>query len=112
MQYDTDERPAARIVRFAGDIGSSDEHELKTLFVRLKEDAAVQAVFDMGKVGFLDSTALGTLVWGLKNLREAGGDLRLCGLTGFVRRLFEMTGLDKAFQVFEDCEQAVQSFAG
>jgi len=110
MEYRTDDRPAVRVIHFEGDIAKADDQDLKRLFVNLKQDGATRVVFDLGKVTFLDSVVLGTLVWGLKNLREAGGDLRLCGLQGFVLRLFEMTELVKAFRVFDDCHDAAESF--
>jgi anti-anti-sigma regulatory factor len=54
---------------------------------------------------------LGTLVWGMKNLREAGGDFRMFGIHDFVQRLFTITQLDRAFRVFEEEDEAVASYA-
>ena len=75
---------------------------------RLKGKTRIAA--DMTKVSFLDSIILGTLVWGMKKMRDAGGDWRLFGLHAFVRRLFDITQLDKAFQLFDDEESAVSSY--
>jgi len=110
LNYSEDERPSCLIVRFEGDFASQDDKELRALFGRLVEDGRTRIAADMTKVSFLDSIILGTLVWGMKKMRDAGGDWRLFGLHAFVRRLFDITQLDKAFKLFDDEESAVASF--
>ena len=68
-------------------------------------------VVDLQDVPFVDSTGLATLVTGMKRSREKGGDLRLCGLQQPLRLIFELTRLDKAFEIFNSEEEAVQAFA-
>lgn len=71
----------------------------------------VQIVVNLAKVNFMDSSGLSTLVLGLKRSREMKGDLRLCNLQSPVRMVFELTRLDKVFEIFLDEEDAVQAFA-
>jgi anti-sigma B factor antagonist len=68
-------------------------------------------VINLSRVGFMDSTALSTLVHGMKRTREQQGDLRLCGLSQPVRMIFEMTRLDQVFEIFTHEADAVQAFA-
>ena len=78
------------------------------------EDAAdrepAQLVLNLSGVHFVDSTALATLVQGMKRCRQLNGDLRLCCLQQPVRMIFELTRLDKAFEIFASEEAAVQTF--
>ena len=104
-------KDAAHVIRFDGDIAGHDDHALRALFVDLVGTGRTRVVADMTKVSFVDSVVLGTLVWGMKNLREADGDLRLFGVHAFVKRLFDVTQLDRAFQTFETEEEALGSFA-
>jgi anti-sigma B factor antagonist len=99
------------VVRFDGDLGAAAEKEMRKMFLRLNDDGAKHIVFDMSRVSFLDSTVLGAFVWGLKNVRERGGDLRMFGLHDFVGKLFSITQLDKAFRIFDDEDAALASFA-
>lgn len=55
---------------------------------------------DLGKVNFIDSTALAALVKGMKRYREKGGDLSLCNLQQPVRIIFELTRMDHAFTIY------------
>jgi anti-sigma B factor antagonist len=56
-------------------------------------------VVDLARVTFLDSTALGTLVGLLRRQREAGGELRVVLPETTARRIFEVSGLERALDV-------------
>jgi anti-sigma B factor antagonist len=62
-------------------------------------------------VTFIDSTGCAVLVRGMKQCRERGGDLRLCGLQRPVRMIFELTRLDRAFDIFPDEQTALKAHA-
>jgi len=62
-------------------------------------------------VDFVDSTGLATLVQGVKNCRQLNGDLRLCSVQQSVRMVFELTRLDKFFEIYLQEEEAVKAFA-
>ena len=110
LNYFEEERPSCLIVRFDGDIAGQDDKELRKMFVTLVSEGKFRVVADMSRVSFLDSIILGTLVWGMKNLREGGGDLRLFGLHAFVSRLFDITQLDRAFRIHATEDESVASY--
>ena len=43
-------------------------------------------------------------------LRDAGGGVKICGLTETGRKVFEITRLDRRFEVFDSLIDAVGSF--
>lgn len=95
--------------------GRFDAHEIKPVveWLQAQVDALhPNLVVDLAGVNFIDSTALSALVRGLKHCRERGGDLHLCSLQQPVRVIFELTRLDKAFDIFASEQEAVQAFAG
>ena len=59
-------------------------------------------VINMSGVGFIDSSGLSSLVKGLKHCRENGGELYLCNLQQAVRIIFELTRLDRTFDIFDN----------
>jgi len=67
-------------------------------------------VVNLESVNFIDSAALSTLVSGMKQSRQGDGDLRLCNLQQPVRMIFEMTRLDRVFEIISGEEEAVESF--
>jgi anti-sigma B factor antagonist len=80
-------------------------------------DAAVQAqpanvVVDLQNVTFIDSTGLAILVKGMRRCRQQAGDLFLCALQTPVRVIFEVTRLDRAFNILATEAEAVASATG
>jgi len=67
-------------------------------------------IVNLKAVSFIDSTALSTLVAGMKRSRQMDGDLRLCNLQQPVRMIFELTRLDRAFEIFAGEKEAIQAF--
>ena len=71
----------------------------------------VKLVLDLGSIEYIDSAGLGEIVRAMKRAREAGGDLRLCGVRGQVGKIIEITGLHKAIAVYSTREEAVASWS-
>lgn len=69
-----------------------------------------RVVVQLSGVPFMDSTALGSLVRGMKAARRHQGDLHLCALQRPVRVVFELTQLDRVFHIFATEAEAVQAF--
>jgi anti-sigma B factor antagonist len=86
------------VVEVAGDLDCFTSPQLRSTLLDLAEDAPELVVLDLGHSTFVDSTALGVLVGGLKRLREAGGDMVLRSLTPTAVRLFQVTGMSKLFR--------------
>ncbi|MFT7586943.1 MAG: anti-sigma B factor antagonist, partial [Cellvibrionaceae bacterium] len=67
-------------------------------------------IVNLENVVFVDSTALATLVQAMKRCRQLDGDLRLSNLKQPVRMIFELTRLDRAFEIFNLEEEAAGAF--
>lgn len=55
------------------------------------------------ELSYVDSTGLGILLGALKKVRLNGRDVVVCNLKENIRKLFRITGLDRAFRL-EDSE--------
>lgn len=90
--------------------GRFDAHEKAKIASQL-EDAAkqpgVQVLVNMSGVNFIDSTGLSSLVQGMKHCRQQKGNLSLCALQQPVRIIFELTRLDRAFDIYQTEEEAL-----
>jgi anti-sigma B factor antagonist len=67
-------------------------------------------VLNLGKVTYIDSGGLGTLVALYITARSAGGTIRLASLTKRVGDLLQVTKLLTVFDVYDDERQALDSF--
>jgi anti-sigma B factor antagonist len=84
--------------------------EARTLLEKALVAQEPRIVVNLQEVTFADSTALSTLVIALKKARESHGNLRLCCLKHPVRMIFELTRLEKVFEIFNSEAEAVQAF--
>ena len=95
--------------------GRFDAHEAPEVR-RLIEDAAdrehPQLLVNLADVNFIDSSGLSTLVQGMKRCRGRDGDLSLCNLEQPVRIIFELTRLDKAFDIYASEGEAIAALLG
>lgn len=79
-------------------------------WLQAQYQAGVQFIIvDLQEVHFIDSAALATLVSGLKSCRSAGGDLVLCSLQQPVAIIFELTKLDRVFEIYPDVTDAANA---
>jgi len=95
------------VLRVAGEVDLYTAPALRARIRELAAGGAVHLIADLGQVDFLDSTGLGVLVGGLKRLREDGGSLALVITTPRILRVFQITGLTKAFAVRSSVTDAV-----
>lgn len=94
------------VVALDGDLDLATAPKLRDALVSLATSGERLAVVDLSEVAFIDSTGLGVLVGGLKRFRSLEGDLRVVIASSRVARVFEMTGLDKAFSVHATADLA------
>ncbi|NEQ39014.1 MAG: STAS domain-containing protein [Okeania sp. SIO3I5] len=67
-------------------------------------------IIDMTNVDFIDSSGLSALVVGLKTAREHGYRLVICNLKPTVKLAFEITQLDRVFQIFNNLDAIFSDF--
>jgi anti-sigma B factor antagonist len=84
--------------------------ELRERLAALHESGNVNIILNLQEVTEIDSTGLGTLVFGLARLRKAGGRLALLNVNRAHLKLFLLTRLAIAFEFFDDEQDAVNSF--
>lgn len=84
--------------------------ELRDRLPALHRSGKVNIILNLKEVSDIDSTGLGTLVFGLARLRRSGGRLALLNVNQKHLKLFLLTRLAIAFEFFDDEQDAVDSF--
>lgn len=74
------------------------------------EGGRARVVLDLTDVAFVDSSGLGAIVGGLKNARQAGGDLRIAAAGEQVRTVLELTNLDRVLRPHATVEAALNGW--
>jgi anti-sigma B factor antagonist len=95
------------VVAVRGEVDIATAPKLREKLVELASQGAQQVVVDLDGVEFLDSTGLGVLIGGMKRLRGLDGDLTLVCTQPRILKVFEITGLNRAFSIYESVDDAV-----
>jgi len=67
-------------------------------------------ILDLAKAACLDSRGLEDLLWFQEEVEGVGGVVKVAGLKGHCRTIFEMVRFDKKFEIFDSVHEAVRSF--
>jgi anti-sigma B factor antagonist len=67
-------------------------------------------VLDLTRVRFVDSRGCGAILSCLKQLSTNAGDLKLCGVSKYVRTVFDLIRLHKICEIVESQDEAVRAF--
>ena len=66
-------------------------------------------ILDLKQVNFIDSSGLGAILGRFKRLSQQGGRVSAVNVSPQVRRIFELSGLLKIMEIYNDRQQALKS---
>lgn len=95
------------VVAVRGEIDMATAPRLRERLMVLASQGTQDVVVDLEGVDFLDSTGIGVLIGGMKRQRGLDGDLTLVCTRPRILKVFEITGLNQAFSIYESVDAAV-----
>ena len=110
MGFTTHSRDEVAVIEISGRFDAQAVPSIAEWLEDIAATTAGRVVVNLADATFLDSSALAALVKTVKRCRMRGGDVRLCGVQPSVRLVFELTRLDRAFDMFASEDEAVGSF--
>jgi anti-sigma B factor antagonist len=91
--------------------GQADLHtasQLREAMADAVDRGAVSLVVDLEEATFIDSMTLGVLLGAVKRLRPFGGGLSIACPDPHIRRIFEITLLDRVFELYPSRSAALE----
>ena len=110
MAIKTQDKNGLIICYMEGEIDINTSPDIKKNFEKILSKKAPKMVINFSKVTYVDSSGLATLVEILKGMRTYGGKLRLSNLSPKIKSLFEITKLEKLFEIMADEAEAITDF--
>lgn len=110
LEVKTISQDAAIIVEIEGEVDLYSSPNLRKVLLDLTKAQNKQILVDLGKVKYMDSSGVATLVEALQQIGKYGGKLKLANLRDAVKDVFELSRLDKVFDIYPSVEEAKQSF--
>lgn len=90
-------------------IDAHNSGELKEAILHLIEQGEVNVIVQLEQVRFIDSSGLGALLSGYKNAAAKSGKLALANMQQQVLSMFELTRLNRVFDIYADLNEAFDS---
>ncbi len=75
------------------------------------DDGNLRLVVDATDLTYISSAGLGVFMGFVEEIREQGGDLKICNLRSSVREVFDLLGFDALFDLVESRSAAFAKFA-
>ncbi len=91
-------------------VGGDETTEVRQAVAGFVERNYDKLVIDLGKVTYLNSTAIGILVSAHTTYSRKGWKVKLCGVNKNINNIFVITKLTLVFDVYESLDDAVKSF--
>jgi anti-sigma B factor antagonist len=105
------EQDAACVVVVRGDADLYAAANVERELLRLVDEGKRSIVVDLTDATFIDSTMLRVLLNVSKRLRPGGGELLIVCDEQNIRKIFEITLLDRVFTIFETRDAALEHLA-
>lgn len=92
-------------------VGGDETEDLRKSIEALIKEGNKKLVIDLGKVHYLNSSALGLLTWAHANYVKRGGKVVLCDVEKSIKSIFVITKLTLVFDIHPNQKEAIASFA-
>ncbi len=103
-------KDGALICLMQGEININNSPELRKIFDAIIKRDEKRVLLDLSSVSYIDSSGLATLIEMFQRLKKIGGKLRLCNMAEKIKSVFELTKLNKLFEIFDTQETALKDF--
>ena len=99
------------VLHISGSVDGLTADDLQLAFSREVDAEHYRLVADLGGVEYTSSAGLRVLLGTMKDVRSAGGDLRLAAPLPDVLKVLELSGFTSILKIFDTIDQAVESFS-
>ncbi len=93
------------VLDISGHIKGSEVSHFRLAIQKAIQEKKLYLVANMHDVGFIDSSGVGMLITCHQDLKAAGGRLVLMRLSDDIYDLFEMTSIDRLFEIVDTEEE-------
>ena len=99
------------VVRFFfNEINLAQREEIKDKLNKMLLENEKKFVIDLSGIGFVSSLVLATIVFFAKEVKKNNGGLKLSGVSSEAYSVFQLTQLDKIFEMYDTEDEAIKSF--
>ncbi len=110
MEVRVTDHDSIKIVEVEGEVDLYSSPQLRKILIDLTKEERKSILVELGKVKYMDSSGIATLVEALQQISKYSGKLKLANLRDAVRDVFELSRLDKVFDIYPTIDDALKAF--
>ncbi len=95
-------------INIEGEIDVYTSPKVKEALNDLIQKGNNNIIVNLEGVSYIDSTGLGVLIGALKRVKENNGDIKLVCTNLQIKKIFDITGLVKIFELYDSEELALK----
>lgn len=100
------DKDGAVVISKVEKLDTSNAPDLKSEFVFLNKSGVRNIIFDLSATKYSDSSGLSAILVGNRSCKNSGGNFVLCGLQNNVKKLIEISQLDKVLLINDSVNEA------
>ena len=105
------QRGNIQILTLKNSIQTPEAEQIEMKLESLYQGEKYHIIIDMSRTNHICSSALGVLVSYKRNFTEKNGDIRLVFKSDELKQLFEVTMLDKVFEIYYNLQEALDVYS-
>ena len=109
LKINTIERNSVTIVEISGEVDLYSSPEVRKVLLELTGNKKPAIIINLKKVSYMDSSGVATLVEGLQHVGSYHGQFLLTNLRPEVKDVFDLSSLDKVFEIHGNLDNALKS---
>jgi anti-sigma B factor antagonist len=106
----TSEKDDLSIITLEGFVDAHTAPQFEHAIQKEIEAGRNRIIVNCEKLNYISSAGLGVFMSFIEEVREIGGDIKICGLVPKVKHTFEILGFQDIFEMLDDQPTAVQRF--
>ncbi|TDI81143.1 MAG: anti-sigma factor antagonist [Caldithrix sp.] len=110
LDVKTKSQDSISIIEIDGEVDLYSSPALRKALLEMTKAQNKAILVDLARVKYMDSSGVATLVEALQQVGKYDGKLKLANLRDGVKNVFELSRLDKVFDIYESIEDAKKSF--
>lgn len=111
ISFETKAEGDVQTLDISGQLDAFTVSDLKNELKKLTDARVSKIILNLSKISYANSTAIGAIVATAQQLRKRKGDLKVCGMSDDIRKVFDLVGASKILEIFKTEQEALKSFS-
>lgn len=110
LEFHKEEAEGIVILTVKGVLDALSAPELRPTIDEIVAKRKQHIIFNLAELTLIDSSGVGAIVSLFKRVRMIGGDVKIAALANQPKEIFRLLRLDRAFEIYDNVEDARMKF--